>query len=111
MTIAPRLQAPLELAAGLGLLFLSVGLCMLWGERSAPPHPALAAEVVDSARRTHVLPTPGSPTSETDARWASASMSSSTSAVFEDGSHKPIRRPSHRWAPSCPAARGEGFGR
>src|SRR5512139_2718323 len=41
-----------------------------------------------SARRTHVLPTPGSPVSRTVACASIASARSSTSAILELGSHR-----------------------
>jgi hypothetical protein len=44
-----RQEGPLALGA-LGLVFAGAGLFVLWGAVSAPPDPALAAEVVDASR-------------------------------------------------------------
>src|SRR5262249_23958014 len=41
-----------------------------------------------SARRTHVLPTPGSPTTTTEARSSSASRSASTTSCVDVGSQR-----------------------
>jgi hypothetical protein len=55
MELDPRLETPLFLGA-FGLIFLVVGLYVLWVAIRTPPDPAREAEVVDAARLQAVAP-------------------------------------------------------
>ncbi len=48
MALDPRLHTPIALGA-FGVVFLAVGLFVLWSDLRAPPDPAQAAPVVDAA--------------------------------------------------------------